>query len=513
MATDLDLILGKSQYALFCGITFFSFFVLKYSFFDNSGTKYPYINPKKPFEFSNQRVVQDFIENAKEILVKGRSLYKDTPYKAHTDLGDVLVIPPEFIDALKSERKLDFTEVAKDDTHGYIPGFEPIGSPFNLVPLVNKYLTRVLAKLTKPLWVEASLGVDNVLGNSTEWHPINPGEDIMRIVSRMSSRIFMGEELCADDDWLKISIEYTVQLFQTADGLRSYPRWARPYVHWFLPSCQGVRRKLQEARDLLQPYIERRNAAKQAAIDEGRPSPFDDSIEWFEKEYEGKSDPATEQIRLSLVAIHTTTDLTMETMFNIAMHPELLKPLREEIVTVLSTEGLKKTSLYNLKLMDSVIKESQRLRPAGLGLFRRKALADIKLPNGDVIKKGTKIICDTTHQWNSEYYPDASKFDGYRFLRMRQTPGQDKHAHLVSTSHDQLGFGHGIHACPGRFFAANEIKIALCHMLLKYDWKMPEGVVPKSKVLGTTLLGDREAKLMVKRREVEMDIDDIESNE
>jgi hypothetical protein len=114
MATDLDLILGKSQYALFCGITFFSFFVLKYSFFDNSGTKYPYINPKKPFEFSNQRVVQDFIENAKEILVKGRSLYKDTPYKAHTDLGDVLVIPPEFIDALKSERKLDFTEVAKD---------------------------------------------------------------------------------------------------------------------------------------------------------------------------------------------------------------------------------------------------------------------------------------------------------------------------------------------------------------------------------------------------------------
>ncbi|RGP62351.1 putative cytochrome p450 monooxygenase lova [Fusarium sporotrichioides] len=513
MATDLDLVLGKSQYALFCGITLFSFFILKYSLLDGSGKKYPFINPKKPFEFSNQRVVQDFIENAKDILTKGRSLYKGKPYKAHTDLGDVLVIPPEYVDTLKSERKLDFSEVGKDDTHGYIPGFEPIGSPFDLVPLVNKYLTRALAKLTKPLWAEASLGVDHVLGNSTEWHPINPGQEIMRIVSRMSSRVFMGEELCKDDDWLKVSIEYTVQLFQTADVLRNYPRWARPYVHWFMPSCQGVRRKLQEARDLLQPHIERRNAAKQEAIAEGRPSPFDDSIEWFEKEYDGKSDPATEQIKLSLVAIHTTTDLLLETMFNIATHPELLGPLREELVTVLRAEGLKKTSLYNLKLMDSVIKESQRLRPVGLGLFRRRALADITLPNGDVIKKGTKILCDTTHQWNSEYYPDASKFDGYRFLRMRQTPGQDKHAHLVSTSHDQMGFGHGIHACPGRFFAANEIKIALCHMLIKYDWKMPEGVVPKSKALGMTLLGDREAKLMVKRRETEIDIDAIESNE
>ncbi|KAM0387510.1 hypothetical protein ACHAPZ_009317 [Fusarium culmorum] len=335
----------------------------------------------------------------------------------------------------------------------------------------------------------------------------------MRIVSRMSSRIFMGEELCKDDNWLKVSIEYTVQLFQTADELRSYPRWTRPYIHWFLPSCQAVRRKLQEARDLLQPHIDRRNIVKQEAIAEGRPSPFDDSIEWFEKEYKGKSDPATQQIQLSLVAIHTTTDLLLETMLNIALHPELLGPLREEIVTVLRAEGLKKTSLYNMKLMDSVIKESQRLRPVLLGSFRRMALSDITLPNGDVIKKGTKIICDTTHQWNPEYYPDASKFDAYRFSQMRETPGQDKRAHLVSTSQDQLGFGHGIHACPGRFFAANEIKIALCHMLLKYDWKLPEGVVPKSKAIGTNFLPDREAKLMVKRRVPEFDIDAIDNSE
>ncbi|KXJ90272.1 hypothetical protein Micbo1qcDRAFT_164807 [Microdochium bolleyi] len=32
-----------------------------------------------------------------------------------------------------------------------------------------------------------------------------------------------------------------------------------------------------------------------------------------------------------------------------------------------------------------------------------------------------------------------------------------------------MGFSHGSHACPGRFFAANQLKIALSHIALHYD--------------------------------------------
>lgn len=93
---------------------------------------------------------------------------------------------------------------------------------------------------------------------------------------------------------------------------------------------------------------------------------------------------------------------------------------------------------------------------------------------------------------------------------MRDTPGQDKQAHLVSTSRDMLGFGHGVHSCPGRFFAANEIKVALCHMLLKYDWKLPGGVVPESSWFGMALSGDQKAKLIIRRRCEELDIDGLD---
>ncbi|KAM0352543.1 hypothetical protein ACHAPU_002212 [Fusarium lateritium] len=332
----------------------------------------------------------------------------------------------------------------------------------------------------------------------------------MRIVSRISSRVFMGEELCRDEEWLQVSSDYTMAAFSTADVVRSYPRWARPMIHWFIPECRDLRSKLNDARRCLQPHIDRRNAIKREAIAQGKPCLFDDSIEWFEKEYPNH-DPATEQIAISLVAYHTTSDLLMETLFNLVQHPELFKPLREEIIKVLTESGLKKTSLYNLKLMDSVVKESQRVRPIGLGAFRRQAMADVTLPNGDVIKKGTKIASSTMHMLDSDHYKDATKFDGHRFLKMRETPGQDKHAHLVSTSADHLGFGHGLHACPGRFFAANEVKIALCHLLLKYDWKLEDGAVPEVQHIGFKLFRDPSTKLVVRRRSEELDLDSVEA--
>lgn len=38
--------------------------------------------------------------------------------------------------------------------------------------------------------------------------------------------------------------------------------------------------------------------------------------------------------------------------------------------------------------------------------------------------------------------------------------------------------GIGRHACPGRLFAVCHIKISLCHMLLKYDWRFVLGADP-----------------------------------
>lgn len=181
----------------------------------------------------------------------------------------------------------------------------------------------------------------------------------------------MGEEMCRNEDWIKASSEYTTAAFGHGDKLRAWPRSLRPLVHWFMPEAKEVREKLNEARRAIKPLIEQRQARKDAAVARGeKPPVYNDSLEWFEEEYTTGYDPAVAQITLSIVAIHTTSDLLQTTMFSIARHPELFKPLREEAVRVLGSHGLTKQALYDLKLMDSVIKEAQRIKPVLLGRFR-----------------------------------------------------------------------------------------------------------------------------------------------
>lgn len=143
-------------------------------------------------------------------------------------------------------------------------------------------------------------------------------------------------------------------------------------------------------------------------------------------------------------------------------------------------------------------------------MLRRLVLQDIELSDGTKFFKGDKLVADTQYMWDLSKYRGGDRYDGYRFLELRDKADQAKDAHLVSTSPNHIGFGLGRHTCPGRFFAANEIKIALCHLILKYDWKLPEGTRPRPVVYGMGLLPDPAARLLVRRRKKELDLDSLE---
>lgn len=78
-------------------------------------------------------------------------------------------------------------------------------------------------------------------------------------------------------------------------------------------------------------------------------------------------EPELAQVSISVAAIHTTSDLLSKMICVLATHPEILASLRAEVAEVLGREGWKKTSLYGLKMMDSCIRETQRLMPIGIG--------------------------------------------------------------------------------------------------------------------------------------------------
>jgi cytochrome P450 len=91
----------------------------------------------------------------------------------------------------------------------------------------------------------------------------------------------------------------------------------------------------------------------------------------------------------------------------------------------------------------------------------------VTLPNGVKLPRGTKIGVDSSVMWDSNVYPNSQEYDPHRYLRLRQSGNSA--AVLSSSSPDHHVFGLGKSVCPGRFFASNEVKIAIARIILNYD--------------------------------------------
>ncbi|KPM45297.1 hypothetical protein AK830_g1253 [Neonectria ditissima] len=158
--------------------------------------------------------------------------------------------------------------------------------------------------------------------------------------------------------------------------------------------------------------------------------------------------------------------------------PQVIDDLRREIVAVIGEGGWKKTSLHNLKLMDSVLKESQRPKPHQIVGMHRRAMEDVELSDGTKLARRSATAGSAERMWDPSFYQNPNGFDGYRFYQAGGSSG-DAANQLVTTSTRHMGFGHSMHSCPDRFFASNEAKVVLCHLLLKYDFKMAASEKPK----------------------------------
>ena len=104
-----------------------------------------------------------------------------------------------------------------------------------------------------------------------------------------------------------------------------------------------------------------------------------------------------------------------------------------------------------------------------------------------------------------DLYPDPERYDGFRFAKIRtHEPNTDAsaRAQYAASNPASMSFGFGRHACPGRFFAANEIKAIMAYLLLNFDMKFPEGKEkrPESLLFETQFLPNPTATVMFKRR-------------
>lgn len=76
------------------------------------------------------------------------------------------------------------------------------------------------------------------------------------LVSRLSTRIFLGPKLCRDTAWRKIIVEYALNTFNCARTLRGYPGIIARVAQWFLKDCESLREQVSITHSLLGQFIE-----------------------------------------------------------------------------------------------------------------------------------------------------------------------------------------------------------------------------------------------------------------
>lgn len=255
---------------------------------------------------------------------------------------------------------------------------------------------------------------------------------LVRIIAIASGSIFLGPDLCRQEEYMDCAVKFTMDLVMASAVLKRIPSWLRSVAaEYLVPQVKRVKGNRRRMKRFLEPVIAARRKVMANEKSEGeRP---DDLFQWMlekgaDKGITDAGDLTDMMLLLLLAAIHTTSLAVTNILYDLAIRPEVVDDLRAEIKTALGDNGGAMTTqaLYDMKLVDSVMRESQRLNPPFLGdyvhlasnsssiliwlqtdTFRRYTLTDITFQNGDRIPAWTHIeAANAAVLLDSEIYLD-----------------------------------------------------------------------------------------------------------
>lgn len=158
--------------------------------------------------------------------------------------------------------------------------------------------------------------------------------------------------------------------------------------------------------------------------------------------------------------------------------------------------------------LDSVIRESLRVNSMGGRGLRREVVAPegVVTPEGLHLPAGTHLcIIISDRQQDLDLWERGDEFVPFRFVKGAEDSAEsaDRPRHAVHVTEDFLSFGYGPHACPGRFFAVQALKVLLGLLLIKYDFE-PLQERPKMLEIGEAILPSEKTTVKIRRRETKL---------
>ncbi|KAI9707108.1 MAG: hypothetical protein M1836_000068 [Candelina mexicana] len=398
--------------------------------------------------------------------------------------------------------------------------------------VIVRYLNKKLASLIPAMSHELAACFEQYWGVDTQnWKDIVVFDDMMKVVARASNRVF-NKEVCRNETFFYHDVRVAQYIAINAFLIRAAP----PLIRSAFARLLRIPLKYHHYRcsQYLLPIV------KQRLADIGRkrqdenfvyeePNEF---LSWIVSDAYARKDPLDldptmityRMLVMNFAAIYpssiTITNVLLN-LFSSAPDKGFVEGIREEATRILA-EGngmFTKAGLDKMVRTDSAIRESMRLSSLTSKALDRTIVAKegLTMEDGVFLPQGTKVgtALYSIHR-DESFYTNANEYDAFRFSRPLEEAKQDlsvieaapalgempQNAPLTLTSDIFLEFGHGRHACPGRFFASVQLKLLIASLVLDYDVK-PLATRPENTWVADYGFPPHKATLQVRRRKTQ----------
>ncbi|CAG8555944.1 568_t:CDS:10 [Diversispora eburnea] len=410
----------------------------------------------------------DYLFNAENFLAKCRQQYGD-PFNIYV-FGQVTTIAGnEFAHEVYRSDVFSKESASQDSfpLHRVLKILEYPETSDQFIKTVREQFVAKLPLYTGRMQKQLMISINKEIGDCSNPKLIITTNGIFSsIIARPIADTLVGQEISKNEDVVKAFADFTKDFI-------------------------SILRHVITLKKHLKPVLEKRLKDKEILGDKYEP-PLD-TIEYLlnDPEYGTKVitddylNKICEFVYVIVVAsIFTSAHHIAFALYDFAGRPELWDDIYEEQERIdKECNGeLSPQHINKMVKLDSFVRESLRTGGSALMHIPHKCLESYTCKNGMTIPKGrmVKTYLKDIHYNATAYGPEPRSFLPYHGLENKFPATKIDKNYFV--------FGSGKHACPGRFFAVNEIKIGMHKLILNYHIKTPSGKIEKKVHLGPLTL-------------------------
>ncbi|KIJ05361.1 hypothetical protein PAXINDRAFT_93577, partial [Paxillus involutus ATCC 200175] len=302
-----------------------------------------------------------FFTKAADVLREGYEKHKGTPFKvADLHRWTVVVSGPQFVEDVRkaSDDELSSAEAVNDILKvEYMLGRDIYHNPYHDA-IIRSQLTRNLGILYPGIRDEIVTAFEEILDlQGNEWKSVPAFQTVQKLVCRTGNRIFVGLPLCRNSDWIDLTIRFTLDVAKGGLIIGLFPKVLAPLVARFMTN---VPRSTRRGMKHLGPIIEERQKHLKEYGRDWADKP-NDFLSWLMDHPDGSQssvkDLTLRVLTVNFAALHNFT----QALYHLAANPQYMHPLREEVESIVDTDGWSKEALAKMRKLDSFLKESQRM--------------------------------------------------------------------------------------------------------------------------------------------------------